>query len=108
MLSVGRSGKPCRVALDTAGGDATFAKITFSFMSNNMEELTMEKKIVTCKIEHGRWTNEVHAAFDDGSEGKVLEYYPDEISFTEDELIGLTMMQAYELKRQKDIRYIQS
>ncbi len=68
----------------------------------------MEKKIVTCKIVSGKWTNEIHATFDDGSTGKVLEYYPDEISFNECEFIGLTKLQAYELKRRKDIAYIQS
>lgn len=68
----------------------------------------MAKRIMACRIEEGRWTNEVHAEFDDGSTGKVLEYYPDEISFTEGELIGLTQAEAYELKRKKDIAYIQS
>jgi hypothetical protein len=68
----------------------------------------MAKRIIACKIESGRWTNEIHAEFDDGSKGKVLEYYPDEISFNEAELIGLTELEAYELKRQKDIVYIQS
>ena len=68
----------------------------------------MAKRIMACRIESGRWTNEIHATFDDGSTGKVLEYYPDEISFDETELIGLTKLQAYELKRKKDIAYIQS
>ena len=68
----------------------------------------MAKKIVTCTIVEGRWTNEIHAEFDDGSKGKALEYYPDEISFETSELVGLTEDQAYELKRKKDIAYIQS
>ena len=68
----------------------------------------MAKTIKTCRIEEKRWTNEIYAEFDDGSKGKVLEYYPDEISFEESELIGLTEDQAYELKRKKDIEYIQS
>lgn len=68
----------------------------------------MAKTIVTCEIKEGRWTNEIHAEFDDGSTGKVLEYYPDEISFSESEFIGLTELEAHELKRRKDIAYIQS
>ena len=44
-----------------------------------------------------------------GDEGTLLfGYYPDEISFTTDELIGLTIDEAFELKKQKDIRYLQS
>lgn len=38
----------------------------------------------------------------------LFEYYPDEISFTEMEFIGLTIPQAHELKRQKDVAYLQS
>jgi hypothetical protein len=46
--------------------------------------------------------------FDDGSEKTLFEFYPDELSFTESEFIGLTEDQAHELKMEKDIQYLQS
>lgn len=38
----------------------------------------------------------------------LFDYYPDEISFTSNEFIGLTMEQARELKGKKDRIYLQS
>lgn len=42
------------------------------------------------------------------SEVKIFEYYPDELHFNEDELIGLTVSEAVSLKMKKDIAYLQS
>ncbi len=50
----------------------------------------------------------VKVQFDDGSEKTLFEFYPDELSFTEDEFIGLTEKQAYKLRMKKDIEFIQS
>lgn len=45
----------------------------------------------------------------EGEEEKFLfEYYPDEIQFTEDEFIGLTIQEAKGLKAQKDKNYLLS
>lgn len=45
----------------------------------------------------------------DTGESKVLfSYYPDEISFTEQEFVGLTEVQAVDLKYAKDLAYIKS
>ena len=45
---------------------------------------------------------------DNGEEHFLFEYYPDEISFTADEFIGLTVSEARNLKYVKDKRYLQS
>lgn len=51
---------------------------------------------------------QVKVQFDDGSEKTLFEFYPDELSFTEDEFIGLTEEQAHELRMKKDIEFLQS
>ncbi len=51
---------------------------------------------------------QVKAQFDDGSEKTLFEFYPDELSFTENEFIGLTEKQAHELRMKKDIEFLQS
>ncbi len=38
----------------------------------------------------------------------AFTYYPDELSFTESELIGLTLVEAQKLKITKDVKYLQS
>lgn len=43
-----------------------------------------------------------------GEEQVLFEYYPDEISFTPGEFIGLTLAEAHELKFKKDKQYLQS
>ena len=45
----------------------------------------------------------VTATFEDGHTEILFAYYPDEISFTEDEFIGLTEHDAYRLKYRKDL-----
>lgn len=51
---------------------------------------------------------QVKVRFDDGSVKTLFEFYPDELSFTENEFIGLTEGQARKLKVEKDIKYLQS
>ncbi len=43
-----------------------------------------------------------------GEEYDLFEFYSDEISFNEDEFIGLTLDEAKHLKFEKDLKYIQS
>lgn len=38
----------------------------------------------------------------------LFEFFPDEISFTESELVGLTKMEAFRLKAQKDEAWLRS
>ena len=39
---------------------------------------------------------------------KLFSYFPDEISFTQNELIGLTIPEAHSLRTKKDIAYLQN
>lgn len=41
-------------------------------------------------------------------EVRLFDYYPDEISFTADEFVGLTEKEAHQLKFNKDKSYLQS
>jgi len=50
----------------------------------------------------------VIATFDDGSEKELFTYYPDEISFTEQEFIGLSESEARQLKFEKDTAFLRS
>jgi hypothetical protein len=50
----------------------------------------------------------VTVTFEDGSTKILFSYYPDEISFTESEFIGLDEEQAHQLRTKKDISYLQS
>ena len=74
----------------------------------------MEKKIIKCRI-----TPQPTSIFDpipqifvtlegESDEQFLLEYYPDEISFTEQEITGLTISEVRTLHFQKDKRYLQS
>lgn len=69
----------------------------------------MEKRIKQCKIFEGRFTNIVGVVYDDGSvDDRLATYYPDELSFNEDEFIGLTKKEALDLMFQKDLEYLRS
>lgn len=50
----------------------------------------------------------VTVTHEDGTSEEIFSYYPDEISFTSAELIGLTREEAIDLKRRKDIAYLRS
>jgi len=50
----------------------------------------------------------VYATTDDGQECFLFEYYPDEISFTPSEFVGLDLEQATNLKGKKDRAYLRS
>ena len=51
---------------------------------------------------------EVHVTTADGQEHFLFWYYPDELSFSESEFIGLDLASAIDLKRQKDLAYLKS
>jgi hypothetical protein len=50
----------------------------------------------------------VRAKFEDGSEKELFDFFPDEISFTESEFIGLTEEEARSLKFKKDVAFLRS
>lgn len=71
-------------------------------------------KIVSVRYEHEMFNgricgrSDIFATFEDGSEVKIISYFTDELSFPEDQLIGLTYHNAMDLWRRKDINYLQS
>lgn len=50
----------------------------------------------------------VHVTFEDGSEKDLFTFYPDEISFSEREFIGLTETEARKLRHDRDVSYLRS
>jgi hypothetical protein len=50
----------------------------------------------------------VSVRFNSGEEKILFEFYPDEITFSESEFIGITEEEALRLKYERDIKYIQS
>ena len=50
----------------------------------------------------------VFVTMEDNKEYFLFEYYPDEISFTPSEFVGLTIDEAKHLKFKKDKQYLQS
>lgn len=48
----------------------------------------------------------VIATFEDGTEKKLFEFYPDEICFRPEEFTGLTEQEARHLKFEKDRAYL--
>lgn len=72
----------------------------------------MDNKIVSVEIKQPERFGDmahVHVKLDDGTAKFVLFfYYPDEISFSATELLGLTVEQANELHHKKDVAYLQS
>lgn len=50
----------------------------------------------------------VYGQFNDGTEQLLFTYYPDELTFTKEEFIGLTAQQAQNLRHKKDVAYLQS
>ena len=51
---------------------------------------------------------EVIVSYENGHQETLFSYYPDEISFSEDEFIRLTREEALRLKIEKDKKYLQS
>jgi hypothetical protein len=51
---------------------------------------------------------QVWVTTENGEEQLLFEYYPDEISFSSQEFIGLTLDEARHLKFKKDKHYLQS
>lgn len=70
----------------------------------------MDAKIVSATITFSGFRNglgTIHYILSDGKESK-MEYYADEISFQEFEVIGRTEQELYGLKRKKDVAYLRS
>lgn len=51
---------------------------------------------------------EVYITLADGVEQLLFDYYPDELSFSPSNFVGLTLEQAHNLKHKKDVAYLRS
>lgn len=51
---------------------------------------------------------QVWVTYEDGEEEMLFDYYPDEISFSPGEFVGLTRYQALRLRTKKDVEYLRS
>jgi hypothetical protein len=75
--------------------------------SDRMSKI-VKARITTLPKKLGDPLPEIWIALSDGTEKLLFSYYPDEISFTADELVGLTEEEAKLLKFGRDRAYIQS
>jgi len=50
----------------------------------------------------------VTVEYEDGSTEELFSFYPDEISFTEAEFIGLTKEEAMKLRHNKDVAHLRN
>ena len=50
----------------------------------------------------------ITATFEDGTSKRLFDYFDDEISFDETELLGLTEDEAHDLFHRKDVEYLRS
>ena len=50
----------------------------------------------------------VTVKFEDGTEKVLFSFYPDELSFSPEEFVGLTEREARELRRRRDVAYLRS
>lgn len=49
---------------------------------------------------------EVWVVYDNGEEEKLFSYFPDEISFSPEEFVGLNRSEALSLRNKKDVEYL--
>ena len=73
----------------------------------------MEKKIIHCRITEQPKSlfdplPQVFVTLENGVEQFLFDYYPDEISFTTNEFIGLTIDECRHLKFKKDKQFLTS
>ena len=61
-------------------------------------------KITSCRIDKSKMPHEVVVA----SETQIGCFFPDELSFSEEEFIGLEFEEARELIHKRTVAYIQS
>ena len=67
------------------------------------------EKITAVEFKRADWKpTEVIATFTNGETKKIFDYFDDEIDISAEELIGKTLEEAYEIKRQKDLAYLRS
>ena len=73
-----------------------------------------ERTITACKIGpypksfFDLYMPAVNVTYSDGIGERLFMFYPDELSFSESEFIGLTREQAMSLRHRKDVAYLRS
>jgi predicted Zn-dependent protease len=78
----------------------------FSIVTNSI--IYMDNAVITDVTFTGEGHVGVLVKLSDGSGREIFRYYSDELSFTRSELVGLTVQQAKDLFRRKDIAYLRS
>jgi len=68
----------------------------------DVDEFQYPKNITDTKMP------EVVVRFEDGSKKRLFSFYPDEVFFLRSEIIGKTEEEVRELRRQKDVQFLQS
>ena len=69
--------------------------------------------VVSCEIlrpdrKERQYQARVYADLSNGSKEVILSFYEDEVAFTTEELIGLTVAQVNALFHEKDVAYMQA
>lgn len=59
-------------------------------------------------VKEGIFTDRVVVLYDNGDSEALVSFYHDELSFSPDEFIGLTRMEALQLWTNKDTAYLRS
>ena len=72
------------------------------------KELAPKPTVVKSWKVTGRYQNSMMAEMSDGTEITLFSYYPDEVSFSVSEVVGLTKSEAGQLFAQKDSDYLRS
>mgnify|MGYP001468952088 CR=1 FL=1 len=70
----------------------------------------MTQKITEARVTVSKSMFDIPSVFVtiDGKEEKLFDFYPDEISFSSFEFIGLTKEEAKKIKYTKDLNYLRS
>ncbi len=68
----------------------------------------MERTIARAEIREGVCRHTIVATFSDGIAAELFSYYPDEITFSPGEFVGLTPAQALNLRWRRDVAYLRA
>ena len=68
----------------------------------------MSNKIKSVIFVKTGFSMNIYGSFEDGTKSILFNYFPDELSFTEEEFIGLTKEEAMELFHKKDKEYLRN
>lgn len=100
--------------------------VVYARLTNKRERLTARrslaaltgKEVSMARIKSARITKQPQQLFDpmpkvyvtleNGEEQFLFEYYPDELFFSPNEFVGLTIDEARSLKHKKDVAYLRS